>query len=473
MSTQIEIRPNPGPQEAYLATSADMAFFGGAAGGGKTYATLLDGLRWYADPDFDGVLFRREAVDLRGPGKVWDEAVGLFSLFGGSPCLSPLEWRFPSGAAISFTHLQHEKDKYSHQGAQYSWIAFEELTHFTEGQFWYLWGRRRTKAKLRPYLRATCNPDPDSWVRKMVDWWIGPDGYAIPERSGVIRYFVRDGDELVWADTREELEERFGDPERVTSFTFILSRLSDNPKVDPTYRAALLALPLVERERLLGDEARGGNWDIRPVAGNFFRRAWWTRYVDSADELDVIVWMRGWDLAATEPNPDNKDPDWTRGAKVGITRQGHYVIADMASERGTPGAVEKLLTATAELDGPNVTIGLFQDPAQAGKSQAAHYVDDVLADYAVDVLVASANKQALAKIWSPMVERGEFILVRGPWNAAFIAEGEAFPPKPGKGHDDQIDAVSRAVVFLREFAGSLGFLDAMVGRGGLRGALRR
>lgn len=453
MSPPLVIRPNPGPQEAYLATSADMAFFGGAAGGGKTYATLLDGVRWKDDPDFDGVIFRREAGDMMGAGRLWDEAVSLYGLFGGQPRMSPVrEMRFPSGASVLFAGLQYENDKLSHMGAQYSWIAFEELTHFTETQFWYLWSRRRTKAKMRPYLRATCNPDPDSWVRKFVDWWIGKDGYAIPERSGVIRYFARDGDNVVWADTREELVERFGgDEDRVTSFTFILSRLCDNPKVDPTYRATLLGLNLVERERLLGDEARGGNWDIRPAAGNHFRRTWF-HLVEQDDPIisKVVAWVRGWDLAATEPTSEKPDPDYTAGALVGVTRDQRYVIRQMVRGQWSPGKVRDTVKRHGEHDGKGTRICLWQDPGQAGKDQMEAYRTH-LSGWSVRTQVASENKLAYADIWSPLVEKGQVYVVRGPandpWHEAFFLEGDGFPD--GK-HDDQIDAVSRAMLELTE-----------------------
>jgi phage terminase large subunit-like protein len=461
VNAPLEIRPNPGPQEAYLATSADMCFFGGAAGGGKTYATLLDGLRWYGDKDFDGILFRREAVDLTGPGKVWDEAVELFSHFGGTSRQSPMHvWEFPSGAQFAFTHLQHEKDKLSHQGGQYSWIAFEELTHFTETQFWYIWSRTRTKANIRPYLRATCNPDPDSWVRKMIDWWIGPDGYAIPERSGVIRYFVRTAnDSLDWADTREELEQKYGDPDRVTSFTFILSRLKDNPKVDPSYRANLLAMPLVERERLLGDDDKGGNWNIREEAGTVFKRDWF-EVVDEAPD-DVVRWVRAYDLAATEATPTT-DPDWTEAPMVGITRpradgRRRIVIKDFISLRAMPGEVEAMYIATAQQDGRNVTQCFWQDPGAAGKNDIFH-IKRNLAGFHVESVVASKDKTAYAKSWSPMADPrtdgrkeryGDVILVRGEWNQKFLAQVQAFDGKTNGGsHDDMIDAVSRAIIEL-------------------------
>ncbi|MFS6779604.1 terminase large subunit domain-containing protein, partial [Staphylococcus aureus] len=126
--------------------------------------------------------------------------------------------------------------------------------------------RNRSTCGVRPYVRATTNPDADSWVAEFISWWIDQKtGYAIPERSGVLRWFVRIGDNIIWADHPEELEmytmpgpggEEVPIPAK--SVTFISSKLTDNKilmAADPGYMANLMSLPLVERERLLG-----GNW---------------------------------------------------------------------------------------------------------------------------------------------------------------------------------------------------------------------
>lgn len=456
MSSTIEIRPNPGPQERFLSTSADIAFYGGAAGAGKSFATILDPLRHMHRKGFRAVMFRREMTRLVGSGSLWEESQGIYPLTGATSRQSPvLEWRWPSGAAIEMRHLQHEKDKHAHQGKQYAAEYFDEVTEFEESQFLYLLSRLRTTCGIRPYVRGTCNPDPDSWVRRWIDWWIGEDGLPIQSRSGVLRWFVRDGDDMVWFGTEAEALSQYPD-RRPLSFTFIPASLADNPKGDPTYRDRLMALPKVDRERLLG-----GNWNVRASAGMFFRRDWFP-VVDEPPEC--VAWMRGWDLAATEPTPERPDPDWTRGALVGITRDEKLVIADMASLRGSPGAVERLVLATAQQDGRGVEIGLWQDPAQAGKAQAEHY-QNLLSGYVVDFKPATTNKETLAKLWSPKAERGEVLLVRGPWNREFLQEAEAFEGDDGKGHDDQVDAVSRAVVSLLDMVSGARFLDAMTTRG--------
>jgi hypothetical protein len=68
-------------------------------------------------------------------------------------------------------------------------------------------GRNWSTCGIRPYVRAACNPDADSWVADFVAWWIDQDsGFPIPGRIGVIRYVVRGpNDTLIWGDSPEEL----------------------------------------------------------------------------------------------------------------------------------------------------------------------------------------------------------------------------------------------------------------------------
>lgn len=442
--------PQAGPQTAFMATPADIALYGGGAGGGKTWAEVFKAAQYTHVPGYAAVIFRRESVQLVGGGSIWEEAQGIYPHLGGKAVQGPvLKWRFPAGSQIEFRHLQREADKHAHQGKQYSAIFFDELTHFTETQFWYLISRLRSTCGVRPFLRATCNPDPDSFVRKLVAWWIGPDGRVIPERSGVIRWIARVGDVLHWADRPEELTERFGEHVSPMSFTFIASSLTDNPALtskDPGYAGRLAALPLVERERLLGC-----NWDIRPAAGNHFRRTWFN-LVEADDPIinQVVAWVRAWDFAATEPSADNPDPDWTAGALVGVTKDGRYVIRHIARGRWSPGKVRDAVKRHAQHDGRGTHVCLWQDPGQAGKDQMEAYRVH-MAGFALKTQVASQNKLAYADIWSPLVEQGKVYVVRGPandpWHEAFFLEGDGFPD--GK-YDDQIDAVSRAMLELTE-----------------------
>jgi hypothetical protein len=90
---------------------------------------------------------------------------------------------------------------YDWQGAQITLICFDELTHFTARQFFYMVSRNRSTCGVRPYIRATCNPDADSWVADFLAWWINPaSGLPILERAGVLRYYVRVDEKIQWAD---------------------------------------------------------------------------------------------------------------------------------------------------------------------------------------------------------------------------------------------------------------------------------
>jgi hypothetical protein len=205
---------------------------------------------------------------------------------------------FPSGANIGFHHLQLERDVYAWQGSQIALIAFDELTHFTEKQFFYMLSRNRSLCGIKPYVRATTNPDADSWVAEFISWWIDQEtGYSIPERSGKVRYFYRVDGSILWGDTIQELVNKYqADPKLCKSVTFIASSIYDNQillEANPEYLANLNGLDIVEKERLLK-----GNWKIRPSAGLYFKREN-VRIVQHIPD-NIISVCRSWDLAATE-----------------------------------------------------------------------------------------------------------------------------------------------------------------------------
>lgn len=441
-SRQVLIGPQPGPQTQFLASRADIVIYGGGAGGGKTYAELLEPLRHVSNPEFGCVIFRRTTPQITNEGGLWDESVKLYPLLGAKPREHDNEWRFPSGATVSMRHLEHDKTVLNWQGSQIPLIQFDELTHFTQKQFWYMLSRNRSMCGVRPYVRATCNPDADSWVAELIAWWINQEtGYPIPERAGVIRWFVRVGDRIIWADQPQDLagyqalnEDGEMAPIAPKSLTFIPAKLTDNRalmKADPGYMANLMALPRVERERLLG-----GNWKIRAAAGLLFRRGW----VQLVDEIPAGTrFVRGWDLAAT-PKTETNDPDWTSGTKIGKTPDGRFIIGHHTRIRGTPGDVERLLVNTAGQDGTKVRIALPQDPAQAGKAQAANLVK-LLAGYDARCAPASGDKVTRFGAFSAQAEAGNVLVLRAPWNDEYFTSLEGFPDAA---HDDDADSTSEA-----------------------------
>jgi hypothetical protein len=170
---QVEVKPQEGPQTEFLSTPADIAVYGGAAGGGKTWAILAEPLRHYDNPKFSAVIFRRTYPMIESEGGLWEESGNVYPLVGGKPRQRDLKWIFPTGMSVRFAHMQHETDKLNWQGSQIPFIGFDELTHFTESQFFYMLSRNRSvSAGIKGYIRATCNPDALSWVKKFLAPWV-------------------------------------------------------------------------------------------------------------------------------------------------------------------------------------------------------------------------------------------------------------------------------------------------------------
>ena len=226
----IIFKPNIGPQEDFLAAPETDVLFGGAAGGGKSYAMLIDPLRYAHRPAHRALIIRRSMPELR---ELIDKSRELYpQAFPGCKYREVEKlWNFPSGAKIEFGFLERDADVYRYQGQAYSWIGFDEITHLpTEFGWNYLASRlRTTDPEITPYMRCTANPGGVGahWVKKR---YIDPNP---PHET------FRGADGL----TRK----------------FIPASLSDNPYLahDGRYEQMLKALPDVQRKQLLE-----GNWDI-------------------------------------------------------------------------------------------------------------------------------------------------------------------------------------------------------------------
>ena len=438
--------------------------------------------------------------------------MALLPLIGARPKKTPKpSFIFPSGAKVVFDHLERYKDCLSYQGSQIPFIGFDELTHFDEDVFWYMLSRNRSDSGVPGYLRATTNPDPDSWVRTFIDWWIGPDGLAIPDRSGKIRWFIRINGEVIWGKSRMDLlrhqfegeirrvdkslleEELFVRDKRDSkkqiivmpgeegvlyiatqtrqfyqwidgqynelmppkSVTFIVSTLQDNAilmKNDPSYLANLRALPLVEQERLLG-----GNWNIRPAAGLYFPR----NKANLIDEIpsDVVRWVRAWDLAGTadkkENNPED-GPAYTAGVLIGKRKNGRYVIADVINQRLNTSDVRSTVLNTAKADKAayksKMRIRMNQDPGQAGVEQKEHYIK-LLSGFSLNIERESGSKETRAEPFSVQWINGNVDVLNAPWTSAYLAQMDGFPDRKFK---DMADASSTGFLELEKMNTSSG-----------------
>ena len=226
--------PNEGPQTEFLAAAETDVLYGGAAGGGKSYAMLVDPLRYAHRAAHRALIIRRSMPELR---ELIDKSRELYpKAFPGCKYREVEKlWNFPSGAKIEFGFLERDADVYRYQGQAYSWIGFDEITHLpTEFAWNYLASRlRTTDSEITPYMRCTANPGGVGahWVKNR---YIEP---SEPDQS----FLGKDG------LTRK----------------FIPARLEDNPflATDGRYEQMLKALPPTQRKQLLE-----GNWDVNEGA---------------------------------------------------------------------------------------------------------------------------------------------------------------------------------------------------------------
>ena len=434
------IRPQKGPQEKFLATSADIAIYGGAAGGGKTYALLMEPLRYVYVRGYRAVIFRKNYTQITTSGGLWEESFSVYgNIIGSVPVKNPkYKWSFEGKGAVYFDYLGREDDVNKWQGSQITFIGFDELTHFSEKQFFYMLSRNRSTCGIKPYVRATCNPDADSWVASFIEWWIDPDtGYPIQERSGKIRYMARIDEKIIWGNSREELINKGVDRMKIKSVTFIASTLKDNRilmEKDPSYLANLEVLPLIEKERLLH-----GNWKIKAAAGMFFKRVQVGEMLSVLPD-DIVAFVRGWDLAATDMDED-EDAAFTAGVLMARRKNGRFLIVDVINQQLKAGDVRKLLLTTAATDQAkygNVRQRLPQDPGQAGKAQKESF-QLMLAGYDVSIQLESGSKQTRAEPMAALWQQGFFDVMIGDWNEPYFNQLESFPESKFK---DMVDASS-------------------------------
>ena len=439
----FQLAPQAGPQTQFMASSADIIIYGGAAGGGKTYALLLEALRHKDVKSFGAVIFRHNYNQITAEGGLWDASQKIFNQVPDAHSRkSPkLHWRFDGGAKLSFAHIERDEDLKSWQGTEIAYIGFDELTHFTKHQFLYMLSRNRTTCGIRPYVRATCNPDSDSWVADFISWWIDQEtGYAIPERSGQVRWMVVLNDIIYWGDTPEELAKKYEvNVEDCKSVTFIASRLEDNKilmESDPGYLANLKAMTEVDMERLLR-----GNWKIKAAAGSFFKRSQVGEILTEVPK-DLVAVCRGWDLAATDKDEDD-EAAFTAGVLMGRRENGRFVIIDVINRQLKAGDVRSTVLVTAKMDHVKYAWcrqRLPQDPGQAGKDQKASYME-MLAGFDVHMIPESGDKATRAEPMAAQWQHGMFDLVAGEWNEAYLNQLESFPDSKWK---DMVDASSSA-----------------------------
>lgn len=256
---EIIFKPNPGPQTSFLAAPEQEVLFGGSAGGGKSYAMLADPMRYFDNPNFNGLLIRRTNDELRE--LKWKSQELYPKLYKNATFSSKdSEWRFPSGARLWMTYLERDEDVLRYQGQSFTWIGVDELTQYATPFAWnYLRSRLRTvDPNLPVFMRATSNPGGPGhqWVKKM---FIDPAPYnksfwATDIESGEVLkepdYFPQGHPEAGQKNPRAGLP--------LFKRRFIPASVFDNPYLrDSNYVQSLMSLPEQQRRQLLE-----GDWSV-------------------------------------------------------------------------------------------------------------------------------------------------------------------------------------------------------------------
>lgn len=389
----------PTPRQAeFLHLTCREAFYGGAAGGGKSDALLMAALQYVEVPGYAAILFRRTYPELEQPGGLIPRSKEWLTGTGAVYNQQTHTWRFPSTAVLKMSHLQYEDTVYDHQSSEYQFLGYDELTHFLESQVRYMFSRLRRKAGVAVPLRMRAASNPGG---------IGHD----------------------W------VKRRYIDPKtRKPEAVFIPALLHDNPHIDAAeYIKSLDELTVTDRARLLE-----GDWDAA-IEGTTFKREWFKIQDEAPAQLKLC---RFWDMAATKPKK-GKDPDYTAGALLGRSDEGQWYLLDMVRFRESPMVNEQRVEQTARLDGRSIRIRMEQEGGASGKTLIDSYARGVLTGYSFKGVPAT-RKEVRAVPLSAAAEAGNFILINGVWVQAFIDEAAAFP----EGHDDQIVAVSGAMAEL-------------------------
>lgn len=426
--------PHPGPQLKFHQSPAFELLYGGAAGGGKTWSLLAEGLRQVDNADYTGVLFRRTFPQLNQAKGPIDKSRTMFRSYG-TYVDSRKVWAFPSGAKFFFSHMAEKDSHLDHDGAAYAYAAFDELAHFFEEQYRYIFSRMRVEAAsgLRTYIRAATNPPGKKhpgrgWIKRRWAPWLDKS-HPNPAKSGELRWYaIVDG---------EEIEVEPGHPE-AWSRSFIQAFYTDNPSLDKSYARNLDSLPKEERRRL-----KLGDWSSDEQKGSIFDKRWF-RILEPGSMPQTAERFRFWDLAATKQKTSGDDPDYT--ATTLMVQKDGVTYFETMRDRLTPAEAKRWMRELAARE-PETVIGWEQEPGSAG----VYVRDDLLEMFRQMGRVAKprrpqGDKVQRASLWSPQAELGKVVLVRNNHTPieAVLNELYEFPNSGPEIHDDMIDSMSGA-----------------------------
>lgn len=393
-------------QQAFLLLDCEEAFIGGAAGPGKSVGLLMAALQYVDVPGYNAILMRDTYANLSKPE-------GLISLAHEWLQNTDAQWKegnsylFPSGATLSFGYLSGPLDHFNYQSAAYQFIGIDEIVQIREVQALYMFSRLRRKENVNIPLRFRCASNPPTREQVARGTWV---------KSRYVDFKTRRKDVV-----------------------FIPAWMEDNPHLDTKeYKEKSLSKldPITRRQLEKGD------WEIR-ASGRMFKREWFP--IIEVAPIHNIQWLRFWDLAGTEPLKESDQPAYTAGCKMGRTPDGLIFIDDIRRDQLSPLHTEMLIKRTTEMDGRGVSVWMWQDPGQAGKSQISHYTRNILQGYIFRGRPATKSKETVWAPFASQAEAGNVFLVKGAWNEDFLEEMELLPDGLFK---DQADAAGGAFEIL-------------------------
>lgn len=407
MTKYIPHVPTP-KQTAFMLLDNKEAFYGGAAGGGKSDCLLMIGLQYVDVKGYAGIIFRKNYSDLVKPGALIDRSKEWLFRFSDVRWVDKekkFEFLKKYGphdevhSILQFGYLETDNDRLNYQGGEYQFVGFDELTHMSLICYQYLFSRlRRLKNTPIPLrVRGASNPPDDDQGQWVYNRFVNPE----TKRKGAI---------------------------------FISAGLDDNPYLDrEAYIESLNELDPVSRQRL-----RDGIWTV-VRKGNMFKREWFET-VDAPPHFRKRV--RFWDMASTQdPKKQKKhhDPDFTVGMLLSEAK-GIYYIEDILRVRKRPAETNELQKNTAKSDGFGTVIYEEQEPGSSGDTAIDMKSRDTFKGYTYKGVRSTGSKILRAQPASAAAEKGHIKVVRGCRNIeALFSEMEIFP---GGLHDDIVDGLS-------------------------------
>lgn len=408
-------------------------------------------LQWVTRPDmekFRGVILRRTMVQVTGPGGPAETGQELYQEFGAQWKVKDSKFVFPNKSTIVCKGCEQEKDKHNFQGWQVSAFLVDEAQQFEESQIVYFISRLRTAAPMKPVLMMTANPDYNSYLRK----WLEDAGYlddrGLPraDMDGKQMWFVRIGNKMEWADSKEKLLETYGANCGPMSFTFLPANCHDNPVLlarDPSYVHKLQNMPRVEMERLYL-----GSWYAKETSSGFFKKDFCTPV--KLFNQEIVSYCRAWDIAGSLPSEALPNPDWTCGVLCAKTKQGRYIVVDVVRFRARFGEVMQRIIETAKSDPDGTQIILPQEPGQAGKAAGQMMIKELIGEgFYARMRPSNKSKVVRFQPFAAAAEAGLVDYVEADWNDDYFDELEIFDGNR-KNKDDQVDATSDSFITLAQ-----------------------